>query len=91
MAKSIISNEKKCYICGSPYVHLHHIYPSGNRKISDKNGFTVYLCPKHHNMSNEGVHFNKALDLYFKQICQMEYEKTHSRDDFRKLIGKSYL
>jgi hypothetical protein len=26
-----------------------------------------------------------------KQLYQKEYEKTHSREDFIKLIGRSYL
>ena len=29
---------------------------------------TVWLCGKHHNLSNEGVHFNKALDDKLKKI-----------------------
>lgn len=89
--KSIISNEKKCFICGSPYTHKHHIYGAANRSISEHNGFWVYLCPAHHNMSDYGVHFNKELDLQLKQLCQREYEKTHSREEFVQLIGKNYL
>ena len=89
---SIISTKKQCYICGSPTVELHHIYHgTGNRKISDKNGFTVYLCPIHHRDSKYGVHFNKSIDMFLKVTCQMEYEKKHTREEFRKLIGKNYL
>lgn len=88
---SIVSKSKCCWVCGSPYVHLHHIFFGANRKNSDKNGLTVYLCPEHHNMSNEGVHFNKDLDLKLKHTAQRAYEKTHTRDEFMKLIGKNYL
>lgn len=89
---SIISTKKECYICGNPNCEEHHIYfGTGNRKISDKNGFTVYLCPTHHRDSKHGVHFNKSLDLYLKILCQMEFEKTHTRQEFVKLIGKNYL
>jgi hypothetical protein len=91
MAKSIIQNEKECFLCGNPTVHEHHIFGGANRKISEKNGFKVYLCPYHHNLSNNGVHFNKELDLHLKQLCQSCYEKTHSREEFIKLIGKNYL
>ena len=89
--KSIISNEKRCFVCGNFCVHKHHIFGGANRSISEKNGFTVYLCPIHHNMSDYGVHFNKALDLQLKQLCQKEYEKTHTREEFMKLIGKNFL
>lgn len=42
-------------------------------------------------MSNDGVHFNIELDRALKKIYQSEFEKTHTREDFIKLIGKSYL
>lgn len=41
-------------------------------------------------MSDAGVHFDRALDLYLKREQQREYEKTHSREDFMRLIGKNY-
>lgn len=89
--KSILQEDKKCFICGSLQVHEHHIYFGANRKASENNGFKVYLCPAHHNMSNCGVHFNRQLDLQLKQLCQRKFEETHSREEFMKLIGKNYL
>ena len=90
--KSIIQTEKECYVCGNKTVHLHHIYGGwANRRISDAHGFTVYLCPYHHNMSNEGVHFNRKLDGYLKRKCQRIYEQTHTREEFMNLIGRNYL
>lgn len=92
---SIIQAEKECFVCGTVVnLHLHHIYfGCGMRTISDRNGFTCYLCGHHHNQSNEGVHGKNGhkLDDYLKQACQKEFEKTHTRDEFRNLIGKSYL
>ncbi len=90
--KSIIGNEKVCWVCGrTTNIHKHHIYFGANRSISEKNGFTVYLCGHHHNLSNEGVHFNRELDLELKRLCQTIYERTHTREEFMKLIGKNYL
>lgn len=88
-----MQTEKACYITGrKDNLHLHHIYfGSGLRKISDKNGFTVWLIQKLHNGSNDGVHFNRELDLYLKRECQKKYEETHSREEFIALIGKNYL
>jgi len=91
MSKSIISNDKACFICGSPYVHLHHIYAGYNRKHSDQYGCTVYLCPYHHNLSNAGVHFNRELDLKLKKLCQEKFEELYSKEDFIKIFGKNYL
>jgi hypothetical protein len=44
-------------------------------------------------MSNQGIHFNRTLDLKIKQMAQnraMEYYNW-TEDDFRKVFGKSWL
>lgn len=53
--------EKYCYITGREYgLHKHHIYyGTGNRAVSDKHGFWVWLIPELHNMSSEGIHNGK--------------------------------
>jgi len=89
--KSILQDEKKCWITGETNVHKHHIYGGANRKISEQHGFFVWLRPDWHNMSDYGVHFNKAFDTDLKRICQRKFEETHSRQEFMKLIGKNYL
>lgn len=97
--KSLLSDESepKCYVCGSPSVVIHHCFPGyGRRGISDEQGCWVFLCPYHHNMSNAGVHFNKALDLEIRRRCQAAWEEREGIDDpehdeFRKTFGISYL
>lgn len=44
--KSIMDTEQgKCYLCGRETVtECHHIFGGSNRRISDKDGMTVYLC-----------------------------------------------
>ena len=91
---SIPNNERKCYVCGSVNnLHLHHIYMGANRKISEENGFKVFLCGFHHNQSNEGVHGKNGheLDILLKKECQRKFEKTHSREEFINLVGRNYL
>ena len=52
----------------------------------------VWLCPKHHNMSDEGVHFNRELDLQLKKLAQEYYEANYGdRVDFRETFGRNYL
>ena len=52
----------------------------------------VWLCGKDHNLSNEGVHFNKELDTHLKEFAQEYYEEHYgTREDFRREFGKSYL
>lgn len=92
--KSILQDKKECWYCKTTYnLNLHHIfYGNANRKISDKNGFVVYLCTYHHT-GTYGVHGKKGNDrnIELKQICQKKYEENHTRDEFRQLIGRSYL
>lgn len=40
---------------------------------------------------DNGVHFNRRLDLYLKAIAQVKFEQEHTREDFIKTFGKSYL
>lgn len=92
MPKSLLSNEKKCYVCGTTRdLHMHHIYPGANRKWSEKYGCWVYLCAPHHNMSNKGVHSDRKLDLRLKKECQQAFEKEHSRDEFMRIFGRNWL
>lgn len=87
-----MQTEKECYLTGANHhLHKHHIYGGRNRQKSEENGFWVYLREDWHNMSNYGVHFNKVLDTFLKQTCQTEFEKTKSRAEFLKIIGRNYL
>ena len=83
-----------CIVCGSPYVHQHHVfYGNANRRISDKYGYVVPLCYKHHN-GDEGVHShpNEGMDLQLKQAFQARYEEEQgTREQFIKEFGRSWL
>lgn len=83
----------KCFTCGSFYdIELHHIFKGKNRKVSDRNGFTVHLCAVCHR-GRFGVHGKDGhnIDLYLMETCQRTYEETHTRAEFMALIGKNYL
>lgn len=57
-------------------------------------GCWVYLCAEHHNMSNEGVHFNKPFEIVLKKYCQEKWEDVENngtREEFIHTFGKSYL
>lgn len=85
---SILTNDMEhCYICKSPFVDIHEIYGGSNRKVSMANRFCVPLCIEHHKFAT----LNADASNYLKQKCQHEFEKTHTRDDFIKLIGRNYL
>ena len=95
--KSILTEDNEhCFICASLGIEqrkqcVHHIFFGALRKTSERNGFTVPLCNRHHNMSDNSVHFDREMDIRLKRLCQKKYEETHSRDEFMELIGRNYL
>ena len=86
-------NNKKCLVCGTTQnLHIHEVfYGTGKRQLSIKYGCCVCLCAKHHNMSNEGVHFNKNLDIELKQLMQKRFIEVYPNLDFIKIFGKNYI
>ena len=86
--KSILTNDlKTCYICGKKATSIHEIYKGSNRKISMINNFCVPLCDKCH------INTETCIEIlrYLQRECQKEYEKTHTRDEFLRLIGRNFL
>lgn len=75
----------KCEYCGkySNRLDPHEVYGGSNRKRSIKNKFVALLCRNCHDD-------NKVIEE-LKKKYQREYEKEHTREEFIKLIGKSYL
>lgn len=91
----------RCCVCGSDkLVATHEIfYGTANRKKSIEDGMLVNLCGNHHNLSSNGVHYDKELDLKLKKIGQQKWEQVYGKTDgettpreqFIKRYGKSYL
>lgn len=90
--KSILQKEKKCWLCGSTLnLHRHHVFGgSANRAKSERYGLTVYLCAPHHNMSNEGVHFDKSFDRQLKAWAQERFEEKYGHDLFMEIFKRNY-
>lgn len=90
--KSVMTDDRVCAVCGSPYIEMHHVfYGTANRRISDKYGYIIPLCHEHHRGAY-GIHGNFKMDDYFKRIAQRHFEEhVGTREEFRKLFGKSWL
>lgn len=93
--KSILQERKECYITRSrEELEEHHIYygATGLREISEQNGFKVWLARPLHTGYLTGVHGgNRSLDLRLKRDCQRRFEETHTREEFVRITGRSYL
>lgn len=85
------SSKNDCY----GKLEQHHIFfGKANRKLSDRDGLTCYLCVYHHRNSPGGVHGgNKELDNELKVDAQKAYmEQTGaSIEQFRERYGKSWI
>lgn len=85
--KSIIQKERECYVCHNPKVEEHHIfYGTANRKLSEKYGLKVWLCPYHHRGAT-GVHFNPKLDDKLKGIAEQRFAEEYPYDFKRLFYG----
>ena len=75
----------KCDYCHHNVKRLdpHEVYGGSNRQRSIKHNFVRNLCRK--------CHDDPEVIKQLRIDVQKEYEKTHSREDFIKITGKSYL
>jgi len=87
--------ESKMYsIVRKPGLVRHEVFfGSANRQKSIKYGLVVFLTPELHNVSNQGVHFNKAFDLLLKKIGQAQAMSYYGWDidRFVREFGRNYL
>ena len=81
-----------CYLCmkRAP-VQKHHIYPGSRRQASEKAGAYVWLCPDCHTMGPHAVHRDPEVMKDLQRTAQWIYEETHTREEFIKTFGKSYI
>ena len=86
----LVSDQEHCIICGKEVINRHHVFRGPNRKFADEDGYWVPLCQPHHT-GKHGVHFYRPLDLKLKRMAQEHFEETHTRQQFIKRYGKSYL
>ena len=81
---------KYCIVCGRPAEQHHIIHGTANRRLSEKYGLVVGLCPDHHR-GPTGPHLCRETDLILKRQAQTDFEQTHTREEFIKIFGRSYL
>ena len=81
-----------CYFTGTAPVERHQICGGANRKNSEKYGFIVPLRPDIHPNGVYAGQSAKLIDVKLKTMAQEYFEREYgTRDDFRRIFGKSYL
>lgn len=93
--KSIIQEQKECYVCHSKtWLHEHHIWFGKNRSKSEQDGLKVYLCYSHHEGTN-GIHGKNGheLDLRLKKIAEQRWLEVNEStiDEFIRRYGRNVL
>ena len=96
MAKSILQNEKRCFLSGrTDGLHLHHIFNAANRDNSTKYGLVVYLHHELHNNAPDGydVHHNRELGDALKRIAQTAAMEHYgwTLEEWMQIFHKNYL
>lgn len=94
MTNSIIQDNKEDFFTQETQnLECHHIFMGANRKISEKWGFKVWLTKENHT-GTDGVHGKNGheKDVILKQAAQKAFmDLGYTVEQFRQLIGKSYL
>ena len=99
--KSILQDKENgfCLLClalhhdGSRKItEEHHVmFGTADRKISEKHGLKVYLCPDHHRTGKEAVHRDKDIDNALRRMAQRVFERERGHEEWMRLFGKNYL
>lgn len=105
--ESIMKTQKgTCYLCGCHgFTECHHcIHGTANRKLSEREGLKVWLCPDCHRNGRHAVHRDNETDLAVKRDAQEAWEKRYketypyenhaeeaAREAFIRMFGRSYL
>ena len=99
--KSILHDKDgTCYLCMKlendyrlhAYLEEHHVIPgAAGRRISEEYGLKVYLCMPHHRGSAAAVHQNHDTMLLIQRDAQQAFERTRTREDWMRTVGRNYL
>ena len=94
MQESIITKDMEhCIICRKPATDTHHCLFGSKRKMADKYKLVVGLCRECHNRVHDPkTDRDKECQNYLKKEAQYAFEdKVGTREEFRQIVGRSYL
>lgn len=89
--KSIIQMDgDRCFYCGRPAEHVHHIFGGPDRKWSEKYGLTIRVCHEDHDKIHNGKESKKRMDALHK-LGQEKFEARYSHEEWMERFRKNYL
>lgn len=94
MAKSIIQNEKVCFVTGTTRdLDIHHCIHGPNRRKADRYGLTVYLNHDVHMRLHSHQRPFENLDSELKRVAQNAWMEHNGAtvEAFIKEFGRNFL
>ena len=89
MSKSIMQDDKYCYITGrTTGLDKHHCFTGIRRKQAEEWGCWVWLSHDIH-MALHSTNLELADQL--RRECQARFEEIHGHETYMRIFGKSYL
>lgn len=80
----LTDNMERCYICGSKKCDLHEIFGGCRRQKSIEHKLVIPICRyDHSNIKN--------FENWLHKTAQKKFEETHTREEFIKEFGKSFI
>lgn len=89
---SIMQTKKQCALCETElYLERHHVmHGTANRKLAEKYGLWIWLCPNHHR-GKMSPHHDANIDFAFKKAAQKAFEEIYSHEEWMEVFGRNYL
>lgn len=92
--KSVIQDEKVCYITGSTFgLHDHHVYGGSYHNASERYGLKIWLRADWHVGTNYCIHKDKHLRERIQREVQLKAMEIYhwTLEDWIEKIGRSFL
>ena len=91
-SKSIMQEEKACYLCGRvTCLERHHVMSGvANRPLSEKYGLWVWLCHECHT-GTQGAQYNPVKNFELRADAQAAFEKLHGHEMWMQVFRRNYI
>ena len=91
--KSILQNDKVCYLCGSQTgLERHHIMSgTANKRLAEKYGLWVWLCGQTCHRGVDGAQYDPDKNRMLKRAAQTAFEAEYGHEKWMDVFKKNYL
>ena len=95
MRRTKLPITEPCELCGyETQLAWHHVFGGANRKHSDRWGMIAKICPTCHDAVHKNIKMpfsDEKISDILKKTYQEKFEQEHSREEFMRIFGRSWL